>query len=131
MSDGYGVAIPKSGIVMGAVFENVEVPVHGGVELGRLGWLLRLGAAVPASATPPAIMSKQRIRRNRGGLNVSFRFVIIESSVCIAFATSLAKSVANRQQPILQSYHSLKSPVVLVRFDHVASVIVDAGVFRF
>ncbi len=48
ISDGYGVAIPTSGIAMGAVFENVTIPVQGGVGVGRLGWLLRLGAAVPA-----------------------------------------------------------------------------------
>jgi hypothetical protein len=79
ISDGYGVAIPMSGIAMGAVFENVTIPVQE-VGVGRLGWLLRLGAAVPASTATPAMMkkNKQKIRRNRGGLNVPFVFVVIQ-----------------------------------------------------
>jgi len=52
ISDGYGMAIPKSGIVMGAVFENVAVRVHRGVGLGRLGCLLRLGAGPPNKIAP-------------------------------------------------------------------------------
>jgi len=80
--DGYGVAIPMSGIAMGAVFENVTIPVQE-VGVGRLGWLLRFGAPVPASATTPAMTkkNKQRIRRNRGGGNVPFVFVVIQLPV--------------------------------------------------
>ncbi len=83
ISDGYGIAIPESGIAMGAVFENVAIPTHGGVGLGRLGWVLRPWAAIPASATTPAMMneSKQRIRCNPGRVNVSFVFAIIQLPV--------------------------------------------------
>jgi hypothetical protein len=68
-----------SGIAMGAVFENVTIPVQE-VGVGRLGWLLRLGAAVSASTATPAMMkkNKQKIRRNRGGVNVPFAFVVIQ-----------------------------------------------------
>jgi len=90
ISDGYGVAIPKCGIAMGAVFENVTVSVQE-VGVGRLGWLLRFGAAVPASATTPTVTkkNKQRIRRNRCGGNVPFVYVVIQ------FAVSLVRLVAN------------------------------------
>jgi hypothetical protein len=71
-----------SGIAIGAVFENVTIPVQE-VGVGRLGWLLRFGAAVPASATTPATIkkSKQRIRRNHGVVNVPFVFVVIQLPV--------------------------------------------------
>jgi hypothetical protein len=79
ISDGYGVAIPMSGIAIGAVFEKVTIPLQE-VGLGRLGWLSSFGAAVPASATTPAMMKQitQKIRRNRRK-NVVFGFVVIKS----------------------------------------------------
>lgn len=44
ISEGYGVAIPKSGIAMGAVFENVAVPVQGGV------------GPAPGASGPPCLL---------------------------------------------------------------------------
>ena len=88
ISDGYGIATPKSGIAMGAVFENVAMPVQGGVgeASGPAGppcmLIAREEPIAPKAATPAATKNNgQNRRRHRDGVNVRFGFVIIELPV--------------------------------------------------
>ena len=85
ISEGYGVAIPKSGIAIGAVFENVAIPVQGGV------------GAAPGASEPPCLLmaceepiapntvmpaaakkNEQRILLKRARVNMRFGFAMIE-----------------------------------------------------
>jgi hypothetical protein len=95
ISDGYGVAIPKSGIAMGAVFENVAVPVQG-VGVGRASGTIappcvliaREEPIAPKAAMPAATKkSKQRTGRTCGRVNLPCGFVVMESPVSIGLVS--------------------------------------------
>jgi len=94
ISDGYGIATPKSGIAMGAVFENVAMPVQGGVgqASGPAGPPCVLMAreepiALNAAMAAATKNNKQNRRCHRDGANVPFAFVIIQLPLRIGLAS--------------------------------------------
>jgi len=119
ISDGYGMAVPKSGIVMGAVFENVAISEQGS-GVGRASGtggppcvlIAREEPIAPKPATLAAAKNNEQNRRHhRDGVNVRFGFEIIELPLRIGpliaagrRSNVLAKTVASCQH---ESLHHL------------------------